>query len=88
MISPDHLTICVLPIEQKTRIDLLIKNHITWCQNEGNTKLADQWNSVLNYMWSKDNSHYLTEFKRLTNLMDCYRKESMLQVLPELQNLL
>ena len=88
VIGPDHLTVCALPLEHKTRLDTLIKDHIVWCQNEGNEELADQWNSVLNYMWSKDNSHYLLEFKRLTTQMDSYRKESLAQVLPELKNLL
>ena len=88
MLSPDHLTVCALPMEHKHRIDRLIKDHIVWCQQEGNNTLANQWHSVLNYMWSQDNSHYLSEFKRLTNLMDRHRKESLAQVLPELQNLL
>ena len=66
----------------------MIKNHIAWCQKEGNNKLADQWNSVLNYMWARDDSHHLTEFKRLTTIMDKHRKESLAQAIPELENLL
>jgi hypothetical protein len=39
-------------------------------------------------MWSQDNSHHLSEFKRLTNLMDVYRKESLSQAIPELADLI
>jgi len=88
MISPNHLTVCALPSEHKTRLNSLIKNHIVWCQNEGNEKLADQWNNVLNYMWSQDHSHYLSEFKRLTQIMDRHRNESLAKAIPELANLL
>jgi len=88
IISPDHLTVSALPTEHKKRLDILIKNHIVWCQKEGNNKLADQWNNVLKYMWSCDNSHHLTEFKRLTAIMDQHRKESLAQAIPELENLL
>jgi sulfatase maturation enzyme AslB (radical SAM superfamily) len=88
IISPDHLTVSALPMEHKKRLDILIKNHIVWCQKEGNNKLADQWNNVLKYMWSRNNSHHLTEFKRLTAIMDKHRKESLSQAIPELENLL
>ena len=88
MISPDHLTVCALPLKHKHRIDRLIKDHIIWCQNKGNDKLINQWNNVLTYMWAKDNSHYLSEFKRLTQIMDKYRKESLAIAIPQLSDLL
>jgi radical SAM protein with 4Fe4S-binding SPASM domain len=88
MISPGHLIVSTFPLEHKTRLDKLIKNHIVWCQNNGADRLATTWNNVLHYMWSNDTSHQLAEFKRLTNLMDVHRKQSLAQVLPELQNLL
>jgi len=88
MISPDHLIVSALPIEHKKRIDTLIKDHIAWCQQQGANKLADQWHSVLKYMWYRDDSHHLTEFKQLTTIMDNYRKESLSQAIPELKNLL
>ena len=88
MISPDHLIVSTLPIEHKKRLDTLIKNHIAWCQNEGNNKLADQWYDVLNYMWSEDHSHHLAEFKRLTTLFDMHRKESLAEIIPDLKALI
>ena len=88
MISPEHLIVSALPIEHKKRLDTLIKNHIAWCQTEGHNKLADQWYDVLNYMWSEDNSHCLTEFKRLTTLLDAHRKELLAEIVPDLKELL
>ena len=88
MISPEHLIVSTLPIEHKKRLDTLIKNHIAWCQNEGNNKLADQWLDVLNYMWSEDHSHHLAEFKRLTTLFDVHRKELLAEIIPDLKALI
>ena len=88
MIGPDHLTVCALPVEHKQQLEQTINHHVSWCNKHNAKDLATQWNNVLNYMWSKDNSHYMSEFKRLTNLMDVHRKESLAHVLPELQNLL
>jgi len=83
MLGPDHLTLTVLPKEHKDQFDTMIKNHIDWCHQNQATALAHQWMDVLQYMWSKDSSHFLSEFKRLTNSMDQFRNESLSQVLPE-----
>jgi hypothetical protein len=83
MIGPDHLTLTVLPTEHKDRLDYKIKNHINWCYQNQATTLAAQWENVLQYMWSKDSSQFLSEFKRLTRLMDQFRNESLSVVLPE-----
>jgi radical SAM protein with 4Fe4S-binding SPASM domain len=88
MVSPAYLTVCALPADHKMRLDTLIKTHITWCQENGAEQLASQWNKVLNYMWSKDDSYQLTEFKRLTKLMDQHRNESLAKTIPELKTLL
>jgi radical SAM protein with 4Fe4S-binding SPASM domain len=88
MIDPNHLTVCALPLTHKTRLEALIKNHIVWCQNNYAKELANQWIDVLNYMWSKDGSYHLTEFKRLTQLMDQHRNESLVKTIPEFQDLL
>jgi radical SAM protein with 4Fe4S-binding SPASM domain len=88
IISPDHLTICALPLEHKHRLEQSINHHIVWCKENNADDLAKQWNDVLNYMWSKDNSHYMPEFKRLTQTMDQYRNESLATSIPELKNLL
>jgi hypothetical protein len=88
MISPDHLTVCALPLEHKQRLEQIIDHHISWCKENDANNLALQWNNVLNYMWSKDDSHCMAEFKRLTQIMDQHRNESLAKTIPELTNLL
>ena len=83
MVGPDHLTLTVLPKEHKDQLDYKIKNHINWCYQNNATALAKQWTDVLQYMWGKESSHFLSEFKRLTNSMDQFRNESLSLVLPE-----
>lgn len=88
MIGPDHLTVCALPLEHKQQLEQTINHHIAWCKENNANSLAKQWSNVLNYMWSKDNSHLITEFKRLTQIMDQHRNESLAKAIPELINLL
>jgi MoaA/NifB/PqqE/SkfB family radical SAM enzyme len=88
MITPAHLTVCALPLEHKQRLEQTINHHIAWCRENNANGLATQWNDVLNYMWSNDNSHCMTEFKRLTHIMDQHRNESLVKAIPELTNLL
>jgi sulfatase maturation enzyme AslB (radical SAM superfamily) len=88
MMSPDHLALPVLPETHKARLNDLITAHINWCESNGADSLAKQWNSVLSYMWSKDTSYNLTEFQRLTKIMDGHRKESLIDVLPEYKDLI
>lgn len=87
MISPEHLTVSALPFEHKHRLTQTINHHIVWCGENNAKDLATQWTDVLNYMWSKDDSHYMPEFKRLTQITDQHRNESLARALPELKNL-
>lgn len=88
MLSPDHLTLRVLPDEHKTRLGKKIKDHIKWCEKKQATTLAKQWQDVLNYMCGVNSSHFLPEFVRLTNSMDQFRNESLSIALPEFSDLL
>ena len=88
LISPDHLSLCALTPKHKQRLEQIINDHIVWCEGNSAITLATQWKNVLTYMWSQDNSHHLSEFRRLTKLMDVYRKESLAQTIPELADLI
>jgi uncharacterized Fe-S cluster-containing radical SAM superfamily protein len=88
MVSPAHMTVGVLPNHHKQRLESIIIQHINWCQQEGAKALANQWNDVLNYMWLRDDSYYLGEFKQLTNIMDQHRKESFVNTFPEYTDLI
>ena len=87
VIGPDHLTLQVLPIDQKNRISKLINSHIDWINMSGGTHLANQWNKVLQFMMSNDASYHLKEFQRLTSIMDNKRNESFIEIFPQYKNL-
>jgi organic radical activating enzyme len=88
MVSPKHLTVSALPVEHKQRLTQTINHHIVWCGENNAKGLATQWTDVLHYMWSEDNSHHMLEFKRLTQVMDQHRNESLEGTIPELATLL
>jgi sulfatase maturation enzyme AslB (radical SAM superfamily) len=88
LLSPDHLSLTSLPHWHKTRLEKHINGHVEWCKSIGAIKLANQWEDVLSYMWSKDSSHAMMEFQRLTKIMDKHRNQSLTVVLPEYQDLI
>ena len=85
---PEHLSVTALPLHHKTRLEALIKSHIDWCYSNSADNLAILWQDVLTYMWSRDDSHHLSEFKRLTSIMDNHRHESFKKVFPEYEDLI
>jgi len=87
MTSPSHLTVRVLPKHHKQRLEQDIQSHIKWC-NEVDQSLSAQWQSVIEYMWSQDDSNHLSEFCRLTGILDRYRKENFAEVFPEFNDLM
>lgn len=88
LVQPEHLSVIALPKHHKTRLESLIQPHIKWCQENSANHLAIQWQNVLTYMWSRDDSHHLSEFKRLTLILDQQRGESFKKVFPEYEDLI
>lgn len=88
MVSPDHLTVRVLPLHHKQRLGDLITEHIKWCKRLGANTLAMQWQGVLTYMLERDDSHYLSKFRQLTGVLDFHRRESFKKVFPKFQDIL
>jgi radical SAM protein with 4Fe4S-binding SPASM domain len=88
MLGPDHMTLAALPDDYKYALTSKIIQHMKWCKSEGAMELAKQWQSAIDYMMSKDDSHALVEFTRITKTLDNYRNESFKQVFPMYQGLL
>lgn len=86
--SPEHLTVKILPEHHKLRLQHTIQNHIDFCNFNDAKILAKSWRDVLKYMMSEDCSHMISEFKRLTNILDEYRDEDFSKVLPQFKDLL
>lgn len=88
LLGPEHLSVCALPAHHKTRLTELINQHIQWCQRQKAMALVKSWQHVIAHMQSQDLSHSLAEFKRLTQQMDGYRRESLIATMPEYADLL
>jgi hypothetical protein len=88
LISPDHLSLQVLPFAHKQRLKKIMLSHVEWCNTHKANTLAKSWQDAVQFMLMQDTSHCLTEFRRLTKTMDDYRKESFALTFPEFQELL
>ena len=73
------------PNGDKHRLAQTTNHHISWCEENNAKSLATPWNDVLSYMWSKDNSYCMPEFKRLIQMLNHHRNESLVKSIPELK---
>ncbi len=87
ILTPEYLTVQVLPKKHKVDVDQAIQLHIDWCMQMGAVALATQWKDLLQYMWDCDNQHCLEEFKKIITLQDHARHQSFVSVFPEYQDL-
>ena len=88
ILTPEHLTVQVLPKKHKLVVEQAIQLHIDWCTQMNAVTLADQWKDLLQYMWASDNQHLLEEFKKITAVQDHARHQSFATVFPEYRDLL
>lgn len=86
--SPSYLTLRVLPEHHKLRLSVLIDQHIDWCQQNNDKRLSQQWQEAKKYMWAHDDSDLLSEFRKVTNKLDHYRRQDFGQILPQFRDLL
>jgi len=88
LIYPNNMSLQVLPGIYKDQASSYIEQHIHKLNDMDNTRhLIDSWVSVLQYMNAEDKSHLLSEFFRLNDDKDRFRKEKFEEVFPEYQNL-
>jgi pyruvate-formate lyase-activating enzyme len=88
ILTPEHLTVQVLPKKHKLAVEQAIQLHIDWCMQMNAVALANQWKDLLQYMWAGDNQHLLEEFKKIITLQDHARQQSFVTVFPEYRDLL
>ena len=84
LVSPNFLSVAVLPRKHKDRLNRIIENHV---QNLNGTGLAQQWRDVLHLMNNNDYGFALDDFVRRTRVLDTHRNESFVKVFPEFQDL-
>lgn len=87
MTLPEYLTLRILPWQHKKRLETIINEHISWCQENSATDLAEQWKLALIFMWDRDDSHLLPTFRKITKQLDAHRYESFESIFPQYKSL-
>lgn len=82
---PPAYRIDIAPAEYKARIEQKYRDHLTWLQGRDPMGRATQgFESAVQFMMATDNTHLIDTFWRKTHELDSIRKESALDVIPEL----
>lgn len=82
--SPNFLSPAALPQHHKARLGHIIAAHIDCFKG---TELARQWQNVLTWMRSRDDSFALQDFANRTRVLDSHRNESFVEIFPEFRDL-
>lgn len=88
LLTPDYMTLRVLPVDIKHRATDCIKNHILFLLSvPGSQALISQWEQALVFMNSQDDSHLLSKFFNLGDARDQARNQQFELYFPEYQTL-
>jgi radical SAM protein with 4Fe4S-binding SPASM domain len=87
--DPPHYRIDIAPAEYKAELERRFQDHIAWLQDQDPLHRATQgFESAVAFMNATDNTQLLDTFWRKTHELDAIRRESCLNILPELKALL
>ena len=86
--DPAHYRIDIAPIKYKQRICVVYEEHLNWLRPLDPLQRATVgFESAINYMLATDNTQLLDTFWRKTHELDNIRNERILEVIPELEDL-
>jgi organic radical activating enzyme len=86
--DPAHYRVDIAPSEYKAELESKWRNHIDWLKPQDHLGRATQgFESAIAFMNATDNTHMIDTFWRKTHELDAIRKESCLDVIPELRAL-
>lgn len=87
--DPVHYRIDIAPYAYKEQIKEKFQSHIEWLRPHDHLQRATiGFESAINFLMATDNTQYIDQFWRKTRQLDEIRNENILEVLPELKNLL
>lgn len=92
--NPDIYDIRILPKHIKERVTTSYKEHLNWLNSFNDSGLMklnmvkQEFESCVRYMWSEDRSELQEEFRLHCEKLDKMRKETTVQVFPELKEIL
>jgi len=87
--DPAHLRIDIAPIKYKQRIRQTYLEHLEWLQPQDPLQRATVgFESAIKFMMATDNTVLIDRFWSKTHELDAIRNENILEVIPELKELL
>ena len=87
--DPLHYRIDILPQHIKEKIKTKIELHMQSIEKQDTLKRAyNGFASTIDFMMSSDKTHLLPKFVEMTNLLDQRRKQKLVDVVPELGEIL
>jgi len=83
--DPVHYRLDIAPLKFKQELQTKYQQHLAWLTPQDSLRRASNgYQSAINFMMSKDNSHLIEKFWRKTNELDTIRNETWLDAIPEL----
>jgi hypothetical protein len=87
--GPRGYRIDMLPVDIKQRFRQQFEEHIEWLRDQDPIQRAiGGFEAAINFMMAQDNSELLPEFWESVNELDWARSESLLSVVPELEEII
>jgi organic radical activating enzyme len=87
--DPLYLRIDIAPQKYKAELTAIYQAHIAWLKTQGDSlgRATQGFESAVTFMNATDNTHLIDTFWRRTHELDDIRKESCLDIIPELKAL-
>jgi MoaA/NifB/PqqE/SkfB family radical SAM enzyme len=87
--DPPHYRIDIAPLQYKQRIRTAFEEHLAWLRPLDSLQRATVgFESAINFLETTDNTHLIDNFWRKTHELDAIRNENILEIIPELKDLL
>lgn len=75
---PNYYNIQILPKEEKEKAKLMLENHIEWLKNlEAKTALINEFEAIINYLFLKNDTKGLSQFRKQTERLNTLRNDSI-----------
>lgn len=88
LVSPEYMSLCVLPEQYKSLVNDQIIQHIEWLSTYPKTdEIILQWKDAIQFMWDNDQSHLITQFYTYIDRIDNHRNLSFDDTFPEYSDL-
>jgi radical SAM protein with 4Fe4S-binding SPASM domain len=87
--DPPYYRIDIATIKYKQRLRVKYQEHLEWLKHQDPLERASEgFKSAINFMMATDNTHLIDTFWRKTHELDSVRSEQILDIIPELQELI